>query len=354
VTAAAEYLADWQPAPPAFPRVEVPDVGPVSLATLDELREARAAARASADHLVWLAAELDGLAEDRLAQAGAILLTRRDAWAIPPGLAALVARGERLVRRVARLDGLAADVERGGALTRVAVLPALGAARTRAAARLRRVLVLIAGGPAGAEAPDVPPLWEHAAELRTRAEGLRRSRMAVLSRLAVLDGEIAVREEAERTLGVDAPRLAAHVLAHGLPAAACPLGLEPGEVAHLVLDAALARTATARLPAPGEPASRPAPALTGLRCWLGRLHDRPAPAALAGGPDPGVLVVSSRRLRFAGRGRSLAIPLAALGDPDVFADGIAVRAGDGPAAELLLVGAPRLVALYLSWAAAGG
>jgi hypothetical protein len=357
---ATEDVTDPRPGPPAFPRVEVPGAGVLSLATLDELRDARDSARANADHLARQAAELEGQAEDRLAQAGALLVSRQPRWDVPDDLSPLLARAERLVLRISGLDERTAGLEPGVRPGRNALDPAptlrgwwsrvLRGQRSRSAARLRHALVLIAEAGAGMDVPGVEPLLDDAAELWGRAAGLRRALTSVASRLGTLDHEIAVREEAQRRLGVDALHLAAYARAHGLPAVPCPFELEPGEVAHLVLEAALAR-----MPAGGQQprgSSEPGVAVahTGILQWVGRLRNDPAPRTDAGGADTGFLVVSNLRLLFAGHAGSVVVPLTGVVDADVFTDGIAVFRLGREAPDLFLVAAPRLLALYLNWA----
>jgi len=197
---------------------------------------------------------------------------------------------------------------------------------------------------------DVEPLLDHAVELRARAEGIRATAASVASRLVALEQEIALRAEAERRLGVDALHLAAYARAHGLPAVPCPFELEPGEVAHLVLEARLARMPAGSRQPRGHPNSGVAVSHTGIRQWVGRLRNDPAPRAGASGVDTGCLVVSSLRLLFVGRTESVAISLAGVVDVDVFTDGIAVFRLGREAPDLFLLTGPRLVVLYLNWA----
>jgi hypothetical protein len=76
----------------------------VSLPTLDELRDARNTAQANANHLALQAVELDRQAEDRFADAGALLVPRRAWWQVPAELSPWLAEAERLVARILLLD----------------------------------------------------------------------------------------------------------------------------------------------------------------------------------------------------------------------------------------------------------
>src|SRR5262249_37210349 len=155
--------------PPAFPHVPVSGVGLVSLAILDELRDARETEQANAHHLARQAAELDTQAEDRLADAGAVMVPRRAWWRVPAGPSPPPVEAERLVLRVLaldeRLDGLQQMPPPGwrhlaGRVRRRVSERAATKDRVRTAEQLRNTLVLIArtGAEVGAAVPDVQPL----------------------------------------------------------------------------------------------------------------------------------------------------------------------------------------------------
>ncbi len=336
----------WQTAPPAFPRADIPEVGVISLATLDELREAHRAERANANHLNWQADELDELAEDRLADAGALLVPRRAWWRVPARLVPRMLAAELLVRLVALLDRWTARVPpeaqwlaRAGRRIRAA-----------AAAGLRRDLVAIAGAAAadGPGVPDVGPLLAEAAELRARAGGLHGWAASIVSRMEAVAQEIRLREEAVRHMGFDSLHVAADFRVHSMPAVACPFELPPGEVAHLVTGATLAELPPGGVRGAGG-AAVPV-AHTGLRHWIGSFRNRPAPVAALDPADSGTLVVSSLRLLFASGRESVVIWLDGVLDMYVYDDGIAVSSLGREAPHLLLLAAPKPAAFCINWA----
>jgi hypothetical protein len=317
-------------------QVTVWGVGPVSLATLDELRAAR---QAEQERVSWLAAEeaeLAGRAEDRLADVGALLVPRRAWWPVPPALEPRLHEADRLVAGIARLDG------RTGWLSRQR--------RAQASARLRRILLDVAhaGAEAGIEVPDVEAVLEEAAALQGRAQELRSALESEGARLAQLDHEIRLREDAHRRLGFDSLHLAAHLRARGMPVVQSPVELGPGEAAHLALDAALARPVHLAPPGPGADGGA-ALAHTGVHHWIGTFRSGPAPEAGGGPVDTGVLVVTSQRILFAGRSGTAAVPLDAMLAMDVYDDGLAVLQLGREAADVFLVPDPRLVAFYANW-----
>lgn len=319
-------------------QVTVWGVGAVSLITLEDLRAARQAQQQHVDAMTLQEADLAGRAEDRLADVGAILVPRREWWPVPEALVPHLHEADRLVARIAQLDG------RTGWLSRQR--------RARASARLRRVLLEVAegGAEAGIDAPDVEPVLEDAAALRGHADEVRAVLESERARLAQLDHEVRLREDASRQLGFDCLHLAAHLRAFGVPVLESPVQLGPGEAAHLVVEAALGQPAHVAAPGPGA-SGGPALAHTGIHHWIGTLRGGPTPVAGGQPVDSGVLVVTSHRIVFAGRTGSAAVPLDAMLAMDIYTDGLAVLQLGREAADVFLVADPRVVAFYANWIA---
>jgi hypothetical protein len=349
----------------ALPAVEIPGVGTVSLAALDELRALRDRERASSGRLAALAAELDGQAEDHLAAGGAHLAPRRAWWRPPAEVEPWLAEADRLVARIAALDERAARLgptrpaSPGGPLARLRAGRSdepIGRDRDRAAAQLRTALVTIArmGAAAGVDVPDVEPLLEAAAELQARAQQLRVELAVVSSRLGDMDREIHLREQAERVMRFDSLHMVAYFTMYGMPAVQSPFELEAGEVAYLATEASLGR-----MPAGSRYTSRgagftPSVMHTGLRHWVGSFRDRAAPAGALDRADPGTFLLSSQRLAFIGRRESVAVALDAVMDIDVYDDALAVvhLGREGPL--FLAMPSPRQLAFHLNWALRSG
>ena len=360
-----EHGASRQLAPPAFPQVHLPGVGMVSLATLDELRDARNTAQANANHLAWQAVELDRQVEDRFADAGALLVPRRAWWQVPADLSPRLAEAERLAASIVPLDRRLAGLDQLPGLDRQRTVREFGRwlnklaatrQRARAAAHLRRTLVSIArtGAAAGMSVPDVHPLLEQATELHARAEGLRAALTAASSRLGALAREIRMREEADRRMGFDSLYLAALFQIHGPPAILSPLQTEAEEVAYLATQAVLARVAAGNSNARRVSKDGVSVAYAKIRRRFGALRNRSASHQGVEPIDSGTLVVSSRRLAFIGGTEWVAVPLDAVTDVDVYTDAIAVSRLGGEEPDFFLVDAPRQVAFYLDWAMSSG
>lgn len=326
--------------------------------TLAELRDARQREQMDGDHLAAQAQELHVRAEDRFADAGAYLVPRRAWWRVPADLVPWLAEADELVARIGALDRLLArtpETDRREAGWRPWARVRSDAARRsrdRAASRLRTALVTIAraGAPAAADVPDVRPILEEAGELQARAQHLRFALASRVRRLTDLDHEIERHEQAERLMGFDSLHLAAGFARYGLPEIESPYGLEAGEEAHLATEASLAQLPPGSRYPTGGSGVVPSPAHTGIPQWMGTLRDRPAPHGAERGQDRGVLLLTSRRLAFAGGGESVAVWLDAVIDMDVYRDAVAVL-HPGPRSPLVLrLAAPRQVAFYLNWA----
>lgn len=349
----------------AFTPVDLPGVGTISLATLDELRDFRDRERANAERLTREASELDWHAEERLAAAGAYLVPRRAWWQPPAELAPWLAEADRLVARIAALDERAARLPAprpaGGGNPRAGIRAgkrdvAAGRDRDRAAAQLRTALVTIArvGAAAGVDVPDVEPLLEEAAELQARAQQLRFELAVGSARLADLDREIHLREQADQVMRFDSLHMVAYFSMYGLPAIQSPFELEAGEVAYLATEASLGRMPPGSRYTSSGAGLTPSVAHTGIRHWVGCFRDRGAPSSALAGADPGVFVLSNQRLAFIGRRESVAIGLDAVVDMDVYNDAIALLhlGHEGPV--FLVAPAPRQLAFHINWAIRSG
>lgn len=329
-----------------------------ALATLEELRDAARRMQAESEHLAAQAGELDACAEERFADAGAYLVPRREWWRAPAELVSQLAEADRLVAAIAAIDQRLARLEgraSAGARRRHPWLDARAAAarlrRDRAASRLRATLVTIArvGAAAAIEVPDVEPILAEAVELHARARHLRFSLVSRAGRLSEIEREIERREDAERLMGFDSFHLAARFARFGIPEIESPFDLEAGEAAYLTTEALLAQPSSESPYVVSGDGVIPPSACTGIPDWMGAFLDRPAPVG-GGQLDPGVVLLTNRRLAFAGVGDSAAIWLDAVADIDVYEDGIAVLHAGAPRRMILNVPAPRELAFYVNWA----
>lgn len=345
-----------------FAKIEVPGAGAVSMATLGQLRATLGSLREQVDQQQAGIREADLRIEDTLADLGALLVPRRDWWTPPAEFYPWLEEADHLVARIAQLDQQIARAESGQRAAAAAAVLGLAARiarrdpvheRSRAAARLRHILVQIASWAvttalAVARVPDAEALMEEAFELQAHAGELRAACAAAEVQASAIENEVNARDEAARQMGFDALHLAAYFRAHGLPAVETPAALQPGEVAHLCVGTALSRGATGvRLPGSTPPAAH-----TGARFWLGTFRSGPMPPLAPF--ESGSLTVSNRSLHFTGASQAFATPLDNLVEVDVYADAVGVVALGRESMDFYRVAAPRQVAFYLNWAQEAG
>ena len=341
-----------------FAQVEVPGAGLVSMATLGQLRTTLGNLREQVAQRQVGIRDADSRIEDTLADLGALLVPRRAWWTPSADFHPWLEEADRLVARITELDQKIAPAEPGQRAAAVAAMLRFAARiagrdraheRTRAAARLRQILVEIASwaittAPAVAKVPDAEALVAGIFTLQTQVGELRAACGAAEAELSAIAGEVHARDEAARQMGFDALHLAAHFRAYGLPAVETPAALAPGEVAHLCVGAGLSRGAAGvRLPG-----VTPAVAHTGARFWLGTLRSGPMPPLAPF--DSGSLTVSNRFLHFTGGSEAFATPLDNLVEVDVYADAVGVVALGRESMDFYRVAAPRQVAFYMNWA----
>jgi hypothetical protein len=336
--------------------VGLPGLGLVSLASLDELHQARLTEQAELDQINWQVGQLDRHAEDSLAEAGAVLVPRRATWQVPLELSPWMPEADRLAGLIASLDERIARLDASSPGPEPA-RPSLTTWRRRLAAsrrarlsqHLRSVLVHVATAStdAGAEAPGAGPLLDQAAQQRARAGTLRAAAVDAATRLEATSREIALRAGAIQEMGFDSLHLAAYFRAHGLPAIGSPVPLGMGEVAHLTAAAGLAEVPIIK--PEGGPFSV---ALTGLPNWVGWFHVGSMLTGSRAPMDVGTLVVTNQRIALPAGENLLSIPLARIIEMDVFDDGLCVtQMGSGPPLCARLA-TPRMVAFYINWARA--
>jgi len=345
-----------------FTRIEVPGAGPVSMATLGQLRETLGSLRAQVDQRQAGIREADLRIEDTLADLGALLVPRRAWWTPPADFYPWLDEADQLVARIAQLDEQNAGAEPGPRAAAGAAMLRLVARiarrdsaheRSRAAARLRYILVQIASwaittAPSVAKVPDAEALVAEAFELQARAGELHAACAAAEAQASAIETEVNARDEAASQMGFDSLHLAAYFRAHGLPAVETPAPLQPGEVAYLCVGTALSRgSAGVRLPGSTPPAAH-----TGARFWLGTFRSGPMPPLAPF--ENGSLTISNRFLHFTGASQAFATPLDNLVEVDVYADAVGVVALGRESMDFYRVAAPRQVAFYLNWAQEAG
>jgi hypothetical protein len=312
---------------PAFDFVDLPGAGRVIVAPVDQLREAREAARATARDLFARVAAIAASAEERLADAGAALVPQRALWPVPPALHGRLRRADELVAQLADIDGRRRDPASSaepGPFRRLRawrLAHRLDAARDAACLELRGILVEVAraAGATGAGSSQAGPVLDEVRALEEDAARVQREGEACEDQAAALQREIGRREASRREMGFDALYTAAYLERHGPLPIRSPLELEAGEMAVFALPCTLARMAGAR------------------------------PRQVLRDQDAGTLVVTTRRVGFVGEFESVVVPLHEVMHVDVYRDALAVFHLGRETAHYFLVPAPKRALFYLNW-----
>ncbi len=341
------------------PSVSLPDVGKITLATLDQLRAKRVQLAADAQALSNQASDLEVDAQGKFADAGAIIVPRQSEANLSPELQAQADKATEFVARITSLDGQLHEIENrphsglSGAFARLRDWNAVKRVRSdrdAAASGLRQLLIVIGRGSAHSPIADAGTHVAKATELETEADQLRAAASEKSAEAAAVDSEIQLREISEKEMGFDALYTAAYLSSHGATPVASTLELKRGEEAIFSTRATLSRNQTrARFVGGSQGFSFPI-GRTGIRYRVGSFHGQPISQQVLTQLDRGSVVVTNQRLAFVGSVKSVVIPLPKVVHIEVYSDAFAVFHEGRETADYLLVGAPKQVVFYVNWA----
>jgi hypothetical protein len=340
----------------AFESIELPDVGRVSLATLEQLRQALRAEQAQRHELGARAAAITASILDKLADAGAALVPQRAYWPVPAELEPSLGRADELVAQMAGID----EQRQQSADTRRGFLERIGAwredrrrrsAREAARREVHAILLQTATCAFAAQigSPDAMPMLNEVRRLEDEAAELHSRSEAAAGRAGVLKQEVAQRDAAQRQMGFDALYAAAYLARFGPQAVSSPLQLKAGEVAVISVPCTLARMTTRSQYVRGSRGIRVPVGHTGIAFRVGAYRGHRVQQQVLRHLDKGTLVVSTQRLAFIGRLKSVVIQLRRVTNVDIYNDALAVFHEGRETADFLLVDAPKQVAFYLNW-----
>jgi len=345
-----------------FEHIQLPDVGSVTLATLDQLRQARQQEDAAARSVGNEAAEANAQMQDRYADVGALLVPAKNSWPVPTELAPGVERAEQLVGAIRATDARLADLNAGssqglsGLFSRVknwGSKKELQRQRARTSADLRSLLVDVGqrgGSLASQSIPALGPMLEQAAAAAAAESQKTEEAQVVNSRITALDSEIRRRLDAEHEMGFDALYTSAYMKRFGAPAVTSPLELKKGESACFVCPAVLARIQS-RTQFVGSSSGFSFPiGHTGIRYRVGSFRGHPIQQQSLTRLDTGLLVVTNQRLAFVGQSKSVAIQLTKVVHVEAYTDAVAVLHEGKENADYFLTTTPKRTVFYINWA----
>ena len=233
--------------PAEWPLVQT-DAGPVTLASVEDLRSRAAAWRAWAVKANAAAESLRSQAEDRLAAAGSVLVPRSNEWAIPEDLQATVNQARALISQVNSDDQQEAALKdqesSAGLFGRIGVHHQehqLERDRTQAATQLRSLLIPIAKSAPTVTIAEADEQRKAAAALEAQATALETQVQSAQGWSIACEQEVGRRTDAIKEMGFDSLYEAAVLQTSGAQPLDSPLVLKRGEQAYLSVPATLAR-----------------------------------------------------------------------------------------------------------------
>lgn len=341
------------------PSVSLPEVGKITLTTLDQLRAQRAQLAADAQALGNQALELDVQAEGKFADAGAIVVPRQSEANLSPELQPVADKAGEFVAQITSLDSQLQEIQNRphsglrGAFVRIrdwSAAKRVHSDRESASSNLRQLLIAIGRGSANSPITDAGTGVAEANELEAKAAQLRAAASEKSAGVAEGDAEIRLRETSEREMGFDALYTSAYLSSYGAPAVASPLELKRGEEAIFSTQATLSRNQTRTRYVGGSQGFSFPIGHTGIRYRVGSFHGQPISQQVLTQLDRGSVVVTNQRLAFVGTTKSVVIQLPKIVHIEVYSDAFAVFHEGRETADYLLVGAPKQVVFYVNWA----
>ena len=343
-----QQLAEW--------RVVQTDAGPVTLASVDDLRSRAAAWREWAASATASAKSLRDQADERLAAAGAILVPRSSDWAIPAELQMSVPSAKAIMDRVSADDqqntALKGQESSAGVFGRIRVHHQehqVEYDRSHAAMQLRSMLIQIAKAAPPVTVAEADEQRKAAADLEAQAASLEGQTEAAQGWAGACDDEVGRREDAIKAMGFDSLYEAAELQTSGVRPVDSPLVLKKGELAYLSVSATLARMVTRTHYVGGSTGFSFPIGHTGIRYRVGSFRGQPIHQDSLSKIDTGTLVVTNQRLAYVGRTKSTSMPLSKVMHVEVFNDGLSIAREGKENPDFFLTSNPKHVVFLLNW-----
>jgi hypothetical protein len=329
------------------------------MATIDRIQAIRAQTAAEAQDLGQHASILESQAEQKFADAGANLVSKRTGANLSPVLAPQADKAEQLVGQVASIDGQLHELEERPHSGLGAVFAKVGhwnearklqEQRDGLSRELRPLLIALGRGAGQTPTGDAGALASQAVELEQKAGEARSEAAHKAAQVVAFDREITLRQASQNEMGSDALYTTAYLATYGPPAIESPLQLKKDEHAYLSVPATLSRNQSRTRYVGGSQGFSFPIGHTGIRYRVGSFHGHPVSQQVLTRVDNGSLVISSQRIAFIGTLKSVLIQLAKVVHVEVYKDAVAVFHEGRENPDFFLVGAPKQVVFYVNWA----
>jgi len=339
--------------------VPIPEVGNITMTTLDQVLATRTQVSAEAHSLDQQASAIESQAVQKFADAGAIMVPRQTQGTLPGPLAPEAEKAHQLVAQITSVDRQLQELgERTNSGFR-ALIAKLGDRSTRrklqgqrdaASSDLRQVLVAVGRGGGSTPIAEAAALIAEASELEQSAEQFKSVAAQKSMQVTVYDHEISLRRTSQKEMGFDALYTAAYLTTYGAPDVQSPLELKKDEHAYLSVSATLSRNQTRTRFVGGSQGFSFPIGHTGIRYRVGSFHGQPISQQVLTRIDSGSLVISSQRIAFIGTLKSVLIQLVKVVHIEVYNDAVAVFHEGRENPDFFLVQSPNQVVFYVNWA----
>jgi len=338
-----------------FPVVQT-DAGPVTLATVAEIQLRSSQWKEWATKAKQSAQEMRAQADEKLAQAGGVLVAQPTAWQVPAESQDAVQTAVTLAQQITADDQsvTALDQQRSSAniFGRIGLKhreSKVEQDRQSAAARLRELSIAIARAAPPTTLAQADELRSAAAQLDSQASAVDVEVQAAETRAAAYDAEVASRQQAIKAMGFDSLYEAATLQTSGAKPVSSPILTKPGEEAYVSVPATLARMVTHTQYVGGSSGFNFPIGHTGIRYRVGSFRGHPVSQQALTHVDQGTFVVTNQRLAYVGQTKSTSIPLIKILHVEVYDDGISVSREGKENPDWYLMSEAKHVVFLLNW-----
>jgi hypothetical protein len=337
-------------------QVDLPE-GPITLEPLDQLVAQVNQLDQDAMQLLKASDAPIAQAKEKLERAGEILLQHKGQWDAT-AVGDQVAQADQLQAQVAGLgqqiatlaskrhSGLSGLIH---SLTDGHHQHDLEAQRAKLSEQLDRTLETFAEKAPETTVPEADALRGEANRLLMEGKSLIDQQHAKSEETKTLLAEVQRRQAAMKEMGFDSLYAAGWLQTYGPAAIDSPLALRPKEQAYVSVAAVLARQTTRTRFVGGSQGFSFPIGHTGIRYRVGSFHGHPVQTSSISDIDEGTLVLSSLRIAFIGRLKSVVTPLAKVVHVEAYTDALAVFQEGRENPNFYKLAAPQYFLLYLNW-----
>jgi hypothetical protein len=345
-----------EPVSDQVPRIDLPS-GPVTLVSLDSLVAQLNQLDSEAKQTLQSSEAPVANARLKLEQAGELLMAHKSEWDTS-AIVDQVNAAAQLQTDVSQLNQQIQELESrphtglGGflhSLTDEHHEHELEAQRSRVLDQLHSVLTTFADQAPIKTIPEADALRVEARLQLVQAQSLIDEQHAKIEAGKAIADEIQRRQAAIKVMGFDSLYTAAWLQTHGPAPVDSPLTLKSKELAYVSVPAVLARLTTRTRYAGGSQGFSFPIGHTGIRYRVGSFSGHPVQSSSITDVDQGTLVLTSMRIAFIGKLKSVVTQLPKLVHVELYNDALAVFQEGKENPNFYKIGAPQYFLFYVNW-----